>query len=432
MGRKLGFLNRIDKVHCHGTIDTSLWSKSILRSWSMVSPWLVSLFSLVMAAVVVASASPPSADKEMVEGSTKTTGKRLKAEHGVVCRTSGEQFGYFGWPTVARMDDGTLVVASSGLRQQHICPFGKTVLNVSRDNGHTWSPPQIIQDSLIDDRDAGIINLGDRKLLVSWFRSDTRKYANGGEWSEVFTTWTDKCVNSLVGSWAMSSGDGGATWGKPIRAPVFAPHGPLRLRNGELLYLGKPYKSQNDIANRMITAAKSRDGGSTWGMLGTVPTYPKTDPANYHEPHVIELPTGHLIGMIRIQNYIDKSLTESGVLSFSLMQTESDDGGHTWTVPRPLNFHGSPPHLLRHSTGVLILTYGFRQRPFGQHVAFSNDDGSTWDHDWIIRDDGPDGDLGYPTTVELADGSCFTVYYQKAAVGEKCSLLWSRWRLPKN
>jgi hypothetical protein len=59
----------------------------------------------------------------------------------------------------------------------------------------------------------------------------------------------------------------------------------------------------------------------------------------------------------------------------------------------------------------------------------STDDGATWTADLVIRDDGPDWDLGYPSSVELADGSSFTVYYQKHAAGEKCSLLWSRWRL---
>ena len=85
---------------------------------------------------------------------------------------------------------------------------------------------------------------------------------------------------------------------------------------------------------------------------------------------------------------------------------------------------------MRHSSGTLVLTYGYRQAPFGQRVALSRDDGATWDHDWIIRDDGPDGDLGYPSTVEMADASLFTVCYQKAAAGEKCALLWSRWELP--
>jgi hypothetical protein len=67
---------------------------------------------------------------------------------------------------------------------------------------------------------------------------------------------------------------------------------------------------------------------------------------------------------------------------------------------------------------------------YGQRVMFSRDDGDPWDPDWVIRDDGPDGDLGYPASVELADGSLFTVYYQKCAASEKCSLLRSRWTLP--
>ncbi len=59
----------------------------------------------------------------------------VEAEHGIVCRLEGEQFGYFGWPSIARMDDGRLVVSSSGLRVWHVCPFGKTVLNFSEDDG---------------------------------------------------------------------------------------------------------------------------------------------------------------------------------------------------------------------------------------------------------------------------------------------------------
>ena len=57
--------------------------------------------------------------------------KHLPAQHGIVCRLPGERLGFFGWPTLVRLDDGTLMVASSGLRSQHICPWGKTVLNAS-------------------------------------------------------------------------------------------------------------------------------------------------------------------------------------------------------------------------------------------------------------------------------------------------------------
>ena len=369
--------------------------------------------------------------------------KRVAAEHGVVCRRPGEKFGYFGWPTVERMEDGTLAVASSGLRSEHVCPGGKTVLNVSRDDGRTWSPARVINDSPIDDRDAGVVSLGGKRLLVTWFTSDTRIYAReewcrkwlGDEelqsWREVLDTWTDATVNDWLGSWCMRSEDAGQMWGPPIRVPVSSPHGPIRLRNGDLLYLGKAFGTWQDMLKGSIGACRSTDGGRTWSVLGNVSLFPKTVGDNYHEPHVVELPSGRLVGMIRVENGggvdLDK---DAGVVSFSIMATGSDDGGRTWSPPTPFNYHGSPPHLLRHSSGVLLLTYGYRKAPFGQRVALSRDDGATWDHDWIIRDDGPDGDLGYPSTVEMADGSLFTVCYQKVPGDKKCSLLWSRWRLP--
>ena len=55
---------------------------------------------------------------------------QISAEHGVVCRVPDSDFGYFGWPSVARLGDGTLVAGASGLRQSHVCPWGKSVLGV--------------------------------------------------------------------------------------------------------------------------------------------------------------------------------------------------------------------------------------------------------------------------------------------------------------
>jgi hypothetical protein len=273
-----------------------------------------------VAAVVVAVAVVVAHDARAAEPASRT----LEAEQGVVCRLPGERLSYFGWPTVARLDDGRLVVVSSGLRAEHVCPFGKTVLHESRDDGRTWSESRVIRDSLIDDRDAGVVSLGGESLLVTWFRSDTRHYADEGwipaaereTWAHVFKTWTDAQVEPLVGSWAMRSDDGGATWGEPVRSPVSAPHGPIRLADGDLFYLGKSFATWNDRTFGPIAAARS------------------------------------------------------------------SDGGHSWRV------------------------------------------------DWILRADGPDDDLGYPSTVELADGSLVTVCYQKAAKNEKCSLLWSKWKLP--
>jgi hypothetical protein len=368
--------------------------------------------------------------------------REIQAEHGIVCRLPDEKLGYFAWPSVTRLDDGALAVASSGLRSQHICPWGKTVLNISYDNGYTWSEPRVINDSPLDDRDAGVVDLGESRLLVTWFSTDNRRWVLDegvirwlgmeeiNSWKPTLADITDEMADRYTGSWVRLSTDRGATWSAPLRAPVSTPHGPIRLRSGDLIYLGKPFITRSDLELAPITAARSLDGGHTWQIVGKVPAYPGTDPANYHEPHLVELPSGRLLGMVRIEDAAEKKLAASGIPSFSMMQTESDDGGKNWTVAHPLGFHGSPPHLLRHSSGTIILTYGFRQEPFGQRLAFSLDEGATWQHDWILRADGLDCDLGYPSSVELPGGELFTVCYQRLAGDSRCSLLWSRWRLP--
>lgn len=369
--------------------------------------------------------------------------KKLRARHGVVVHLPHEKHGYFGWPSIARLDDGVLAVVSSGLRHWHICPWGKTVLNISRDDGETWSPPRVIRDTPIDDRDAGIINLGGRKLLVATFSSDPRPFADdpaaprqmAETWRAHLATLSEGQVAPNVGSWVLLSDDAGDTWREPVAAPASAPHGPVRLRDGSLMYLGKDAR---DMSKARIIAARSQDGGHSWRTLAEVPLYPGTVAANYHEPHLAELPSGRLLGLIRVENAgPDADVSRAGLVHFSMVQCESDDGGSTWSMPRLVRdsngapFHGSPPHLIRHSSGALVCVYSFRQQPFGQHAMISRDDGATWDAHWIIRDDGPTWDLGYPASVELADGSVFTVYYQQVRAGEPCAILWSRWRLPE-
>jgi hypothetical protein len=50
------------------------------------------------------------------------------------------------------------------------------------------------------------------------------------------------------------------------------------------------------------------------------------------------------------------------------------------------------------------------------------------EHEITLRT-APNGDLGYPSSVQLDDGSVLTVYYQIAQPGEKTSLLSTHWKL---
>ena len=55
--------------------------------------------------------------------------------------------------------------------------------------------------------------------------------------------------------------------------------------------------------------------------------------------------------------------------------------------------------------------------------------GRTWSAPIVISDDG-NGDLGYPSTVEMPDGELLTLWYEAKRPGAPMSVLrLARWRL---
>jgi hypothetical protein len=220
----------------------------------------------------------------------------------------------------------------------------------------------------------------------------------------------------------MRSDNGGKTWNAPVCCPVSAPHGASVKKDGTLVYLGKEFPRDMETPSGRVACAVSRTGDE-WEEIGVVPVPEGKKIGQFHEPHVIELPDGTLLGMIRY--HYDAPLDNE----IGIYQTSSSDGGKTWSTPEDMNILGSPPHLLLHSSGAVILSYGWRHAPYGQRARVSMDNGRTWGEEIVLRDDGPDADLGYPCSVELLDGSILTVYYQKPTKDKKPGILWTRWRL---
>ncbi len=75
---------------------------------------------------------------------------------------------YQGWPSICKGEGDTLYAASS-LRIAHVDPFSVTAFFKSEDGGKTWSEPKIINDTPTDDRDTGILYMGNGRLLVTFF-----------------------------------------------------------------------------------------------------------------------------------------------------------------------------------------------------------------------------------------------------------------------
>jgi sialidase-1 len=341
---------------------------------------------------------------------------------------------YCGWPTLARRKSGELVVAWSGGRDGHICPFGRVEMMVSRDDGVTWYWPQTLIDGPSDDRDAGVMETGRGTLLVTTFTSlayepGLNKAAGkepgaAGAWpAERLTRW-QLAHNRLnaeqrqkeLGEWMIRSTDGGVTWSARYPTIVNSPHGPTQLSDGRLLYAGKELWTKE----RRIGVCESTDDGQTWKWLAEIPTRPGDSKTLYHELHAIEAADGRLVAHIRNENKNDYGET---------FQAESTDGGKTWSVPHTIGVWGLPSFLTRLRDGRLMMSYGHRRAPLGNQARISQDHGRTWSEPFIVSGDGAKGDLGYPSTVELADGSLLTIWYEQMRDSTQAVLRQARWSI---
>jgi len=346
---------------------------------------------------------------------------------------------YHGWPTVARRRNGELWVSWSGGRESHVCPFGQVQAMTSRDDGDSWSWPRVLLDSDTDDRDSGVLETAKGTLLVTTFTSlayETHLNSksvfsehtdNGwipkdmppaqlGKWQAAHRRLGDAERKAELGRWLIRSVDGGRTWSSRIPTVVNSPHGPIQLADGRLLYAGKSLLSEGS----KVGVCESRDDGLSWQWLANIAPRPGDGTGSrYHELHAVEAADGGILAQIRNHYDANRGWT---------LQTESRDGGRTWSEPRPICY-GFPSHLLRLRDDRLLMSYGYRRAPYGNRARLSTDHGRTWGEELIISADGTNGDLGYPSTVELADGTLLTVWYEAMARGGRAALRQAKWRV---
>jgi len=351
--------------------------------------------NLMLALIAAAAASPVSAAQATPADGVpaEQAAARILAVK-TLCKEPGR---FIGWPSIAQAPNGDLLAVFSGDRNAHVSPDGKVQLIRSSDGGETWSAPVTVFDTPIDDRDSGIIRTAKGTMLVSWFTNP-----GGGEWQ---------------GHWVIRSEDNGHTWGNPVRTEVTTPHGPIQLADGRLLFAGqRPHESHSKTFD--VAIQESLDDGRSWRTIGTFPVPEGARMLEYDECHVAERANGGLIILFR-----------DCFEPHRIRQSESADGGKTWAAPHVTEMHGYPPHVLRLRDNRLLAVYAKRWEPFGQYACFSRDDGATWDVAREVRLTAAwDSDIGYPASVQLEDGSIWTVCYQPERPGETPCLVGTHWR----
>lgn len=325
---------------------------------------------------------------------------------------AGQRHEYCAWPAIARMSDGG-IIATYCCSDEHMGPSGTVLAVRSHDEGQTWSSPVVVRDTLLDDRENGLTVLKDGRLLVHvWSTYHTREsYGNMPDFSyepEVIEQWLWQvqgkeylaAVDEKHG-WTLVSGDNGLTWELSGPGPDSV-HGGIQLASGDILVAS--YR----MGDGRIGLDRASPGNLVWERQ-SVFTPPKLPDRRFGEPHIVQLPGGRVVMMLRSTAipYDDQSDGNH------LWVTWSDDEGRTWSEGRSTGLWGYPPHLLLLSDGRILCTYGYRRKPFGERACVSPD-GISWNpaDEVILRDDADSIDLGYPASIELEPGRILSVYYQ--------------------
>ena len=188
----------------------------------------------------------------------------------------------------------------------------------------------------------------------AWFNDDFTSY----EVAPVQVYMPDAPTTKTAGHW-----------------PIFERGNILQLDNGDLL--APMYGVFKGDTKKRVILSVSSDRGHKWRYYATVAYDPKDPnpelPGQYNgpcEPSLEMLPNGLMICVMRMQG--SHLPGEYRPMSVSW----SNDLGKTWTRPVPTKPHlmNIAPKLIVLENGVVALEYG---RP-GFHVAFSLDNGHTW------------------------------------------------------
>jgi len=407
-----GFPNHhfgMEVMACHAWNLTA--KKIILRG--MGKPVYLSGFRLVPTDKAFLATDP--ANTSQAPGSTpdfriRKVTRWVATDHVDIVREEGK---HFAFPGVALLKNGDLAVVYREGTIHNNETTGKVSLSRSSDGGRTWLPRVTALDRPhIDDRDPSIFQMSNGTVLLT------------------------------SGDCLCTSSDNAQTWSQPEPTPVFGPHGAVEDEDGHIVYGALKRVVQDEltrVGSRPIrleadAAYRSKDQGKSWEPAGIASyTAYMPGPMNYvwlDEPFMAVVPHKFWIFSARVD------------LDGFARIIRSPDRGKTWEPIIRTPVWGYPQHLLRLRDGRLLMSYSYRREPWGVRACLSSDNGKTWDIDneIVIRMDGgtPDGqptkviskDLGYPVSVQLADGRIFTVYYFNTG-GSNCFIAGTFWNLPK-
>lgn len=325
-------------------------------------------------------------------------------------RTIGHRGLYKG--ALAKLNDGTLVATPSFRNRVEVYR--------STDGAKSWD---FVDFPAFGGKEMGAAVLRDGTLLNLHGRAVYRSSDGGASWDYIHVDFTDPETGNMPGFGL-------------VRNVVKSADGSLIMVSGSSTYYNR------DAPPSRAWRVVSRDGGMTWGDAKEVPVH-KDPEGMFDEAAMIRLSNGRILAASRVTD----SHQHGGKLpacgypapngsedADHMALVESSDDGLTWTKPRDfLDYSRVHAELLQLADGRLLSCYAAYHLPLGVFAVLSEDNGKTWSTDSPIQlAVSTRVYTGWPTSVQLDDGSIVTMYAASPYVGKKDFTVAEtvRWTLP--
>ena len=344
---------------------------------------------------------------------------------------------YSAFPSVIKRPNGEFLVAFRRAPERrlfgeqnidHTDPNSYMVMVRSRD-GEKWSsePELIFAHPFGGSQDPCLLQLKDGTILcTSYTWALIRQNADsvlGKKLTIHKSRQPDHSTDyAFLGGYLVRSSNGGKTW----QGPIYPPHipadiqinvwgEPLPAYNRGALYEGKNGRifwvvasnSADGPTRTQTHLLVSDDKGLTWNYSAPVASDEKI---SFDETSIYETPKGDLVAFLRTANM-------PGELSCI---SRSTDGGKSFNW-KSMGFYGYPLHALKLPDNRVLLTYGYRHKPFGIRGKILNAECTDYETapEFVIRDDGGNGDLGYCWSTMMDKTRVMVVYYFNTDMGTR-------------
>lgn len=326
---------------------------------------------------------------------------------------------YSAFPSVVKRPDGELIVAFRRAPNRKI--FGEAGNNHVDPNSYmvmlrtadveNWSkePELIYAHPFGGSQDPCLLQLQDGTLLCTSYgwafvRPDglpNLKQPNAEAGGAIF-----------LGGYLTRSHDGGKNW-EPVIYPPNVPsevyfnaygkklpaynRGALcELKDGKILWAVASSSEKRITSVYLIT---SDDKGLTWNYSCPIA---QDDSVTFNETSLYETPNGDIVAFLRTAGFEDQACI-----------ARSKDGGKTFAKWESMGFQGHPLNALRLHDNRVLLTYGYRHKPFGIRARILNPECTDFKaaSEIILRDDGGNTDIGYTWPVLLDKNRVLVTYY---------------------